>query len=257
VLATWPQGPEQRPEVDALSVRSRLGIGLARRFVAAFRALSAERKAAVLADLDEEARAAAGDHATWAKRAAAHLRKTRHSGVVAALVACSDADDGSCARRRPTPLTFWDGSADENALIEATLLKLARETATADGGRQMRRGFMRLTALLIILAAAGCQRQATSAPPGPRATGWQVRYNAAQALAHRGSPLVKDPAAWESLLEISTRNKQLRKLHQSRDGREVCDTTAARIPSSARCGVAELHRRHRASTSRTERAIVQ
>jgi len=37
-------------------------------------------------------------------------------------------------RRRPVPargdghaLTFWDGSADENALIEATLLKLARD----------------------------------------------------------------------------------------------------------------------------------
>jgi len=79
---------------------------------------------------------------------------------------------------------------------------------------------MRLTALLIILAAAGCQRQATSAPPGPKSpTGWQVRYNAAQALAHRGSPLVKDPAAWESLLEMLDEEQQLRNFTQSRDGR--------------------------------------
>ena len=104
---------------------------------------------------------------------------------------------------------------------------------------------MRLIAFITILAMAGCQRQAASPPPGPKSpTGWQVRYNAAQALAHRGSPQIKDPAAWESFQEMLDEEQQLRNFTQSRNGRDVCDTTAARMTViGALRAVAELHRR--------------
>lgn len=97
-----------------------------------------------------------------------------------------------------------------------------------------------------LLVLAGCNRGSpTAPPPGPKSpTGWQVRYNAAQALAHRGSEQAKDPVVWETLLEMLDEDQQLRNFTQSRNGRDVCDTTAARLTViGALKAVIELHRR--------------
>jgi hypothetical protein len=99
---------------------------------------------------------------------------------------------------------------------------------------------------LVPFLAAGCQRPAPPAPPpGPKSpAGWDVRYDAAQALARRGSPQVKDPAVWESLLEMLDEGQQLRNFTQTRGGREVCDDTAARlVVIGALKAVTELHQK--------------
>lgn len=107
---------------------------------------------------------------------------------------------------------------------------------------------MRFPILILLLLAAGCQRPATSvtAVTGPKsAVGWEVRYNAALALARRGSPHVKDPEVWDSLQEMLDENQQLRNfITKSEDGRETDDETGARATViSALEAVQELHRK--------------
>lgn len=85
---------------------------------------------------------------------------------------------------------------------------------------------------LMLLLAAGCQRPATpsAAATGPKSpAGWEVRYNAALALARRGSPHAKDAGVWDTLLEMLDEDQQLRNFRSKLDdGREVPDETGAR-----------------------------
>ncbi len=105
---------------------------------------------------------------------------------------------------------------------------------------------MRVAVFIAILLAAGCQRPA--APPtattGPKSpAGWEVRYNAALALARRGSPHVKDPEIWDSLLEMLDEDQQLRNFRtKTEDGHEIVDDTGARTTViSALQSLQELH----------------
>ena len=97
--------------------------------------------------------------------------------------------------------------------------------------------------------AAGCHRPAApaaSAPVGQTAPGgWQVRYNAVLSLARRGSPQVKDPDVWDTLVEMLDEDRQLRNFRTPlADGREVPDETAARLTIiGALRAVQELHRK--------------
>jgi hypothetical protein len=99
------------------------------------------------------------------------------------------------------------------------------------------------------LAVVGCHRPATggaTVPSGPKSSpGWEVRYNAALALARRGSDKAKDPAVWDTLQEMLDEQQQLRNFRaQLRDGREVPDESAARVAViSALRAVTELHRK--------------
>lgn len=102
--------------------------------------------------------------------------------------------------------------------------------------------------LIAALAVAGCHRSAAGGtiPSGPKSSpGWEVRYNAALALARRGSDKAKDPAAWDTLQEMLDEQQQLRNFRvQMRDGREVPDESAARLTViSALRAVTELHRK--------------
>ena len=103
--------------------------------------------------------------------------------------------------------------------------------------------------LVTALAVAGCHRPAAAGPTvpsGPKSSpGWEVRYNAALALARRGSDKVKDPAVWDTLLEMLDEQQQLRNFRaQLRDGLEVPDESAARVTViSALRAVTELHRK--------------
>lgn len=107
---------------------------------------------------------------------------------------------------------------------------------------------MRRAALLVLLLTMGCQQRA--APPvaaGPKSPrGWDVRYNAALALARRGSAKIQDPVAWESLTEMLNEEQQMRNFTVTRpDGREVPDETAARMTVIAALkAVQELHKRN-------------
>ena len=70
---------------------------------------------------------APGEQALWARKAAAALRKQAPLGVVAALAECANADDPFLRQQAALALTFWGGTPDEDKLVEATLLKLARD----------------------------------------------------------------------------------------------------------------------------------
>jgi hypothetical protein len=101
----------------------------------------------------------------------------------------------------------------------------------------------------VFVFAVGCHRPAAAlptAPTGPKSpTGWEVRYNAALALARRGSSHVKDAAVWDSLLEMLDEDQQLRNFRaKSEDGKESLDETGAHTTViSALQAVQELHRK--------------
>jgi hypothetical protein len=122
------KSPSRDPKAAALVRRqavwalAALGDNLQR-----FAALPEDRKADVLARLDQAAEDAPGEQAAWARRAAAWLRKQAPLGVVAALAECANADDPFLRKQVAHALTFWDGTPEENKQIEATLLKLAHD----------------------------------------------------------------------------------------------------------------------------------
>jgi hypothetical protein len=105
---------------------------------------------------------------------------------------------------------------------------------------------MRSFVFLVVLAT-GCQRP-TAPPPvsGPKSsTGWEVRYNAALALTRRGSPHVKDPEVWDTLLEMLDEDQQLRNFRtKTDDGRDIVDDNGARTAViGALQAVQDLHRK--------------
>ena len=91
------------------------------------------------------------------------------------------------------------------------------------------------------------RRAPPSAVTGPKSpAGWEIRYNATLALARRGSPHVKDPEVWDSLLEMLDAEQQLRNFrNKTEDGRRSRPTKTARTPTviSALQAVQELHRK--------------
>lgn len=101
--------------------------------------------------------------------------------------------------------------------------------------------------LLLSFMLTACQRgaapQAVSGPAS--APGWEVRYNATLALAHRGSDKIKDDRAWELLREMLDEEQQLRNFRlKLKSGAEVPDDGPARLTViSALQAVTELHRR--------------
>jgi len=108
---------------------------------------------------------------------------------------------------------------------------------------------MRYSALFLVFLAVGCHRPAAAlptTPTGPKSlTGWEVRYNAALALARRGSLHIKDSAIWDNLLEMLDEEQQLRNFRaKSEDGRETLDETGAHTTViGALQAIQELHRK--------------
>jgi hypothetical protein len=101
--------------------------------------------------------------------------------------------------------------------------------------------------LLLLILITGCQRSAAPTPvSGPKSpAGWEVRYNAALALARRGSQHVKDPEVWDTVLEMVDEDQQLRNFRtKTDDGREVVDDNGARTTViGALQAVQDLHRK--------------
>ena len=104
-----------------------------------FDKLPAERKDEVLAALDRAAESAPGEQATWARRAAAALRKQAPLGVVAALADCANADDPFLRQQAALALTFWGGTPDEDKLVETTLLQAGPRRRARDVDQDWRR----------------------------------------------------------------------------------------------------------------------
>lgn len=94
----------------------------------------------------------------------------------------------------------------------------------------------RRSLVFIALGLIGCQQPAPPPAPGGAAApgGWEVRYNAVLALAHRGSSKFADPVTLEILAEMLDERQQLSNFKlKTRDGREVANPGAARLAVSA------------------------
>jgi hypothetical protein len=189
-----------------------------------FDALSPERQEAVLAGFEQET-AGEGDRAAWAGSALAYLKDRRAGqanalGVDEVLVSCSRQKDPFLREIAVFALNFWDGPEVEGAL-------LARLDDQGEG-----------EGLLAEFYEGEKDRdtQFTKAP------GLRIRYNAAVALARRGS----DRAPVELLREMLDESAQLEqhRIRYKKDGHEAADEpTAYDTVQTALRAVAELHRK--------------
>lgn len=91
-----------------------------------FERLSADHKQEVFAQLELRA-AKAGDTSDWSRLAVEILRNESSGGVIAALAKCAEADDPFLRKQAALALSFWKGTASENELADATLLRLTRD----------------------------------------------------------------------------------------------------------------------------------
>lgn len=183
-----------------------------------FDKLSLERRVEVLSTLDEEAEADSIARREWA-RASLNFLKTRADqkpqalGVDAALAECAKSDDPSLRKFVALALTFWEGTPAENQGMEETLLRLAKD----DGH--------------------GAPSEESSV------RGREIRYQAAEALARRGSP--KASAIVPILTEMLDEDLQARTFQtRLKNGRLVADGTMVRsVLTGALKSIAELKSR--------------
>lgn len=167
-----------------------------------FDKLSLERRVDVLSKLDEEAEAASIARREWARASLEFLKartdqKPQALGVDVALAECAKSDDPSLRKFVALALTFWEGTPAENQRMEETLLKLAKD----DGhGAPSEEASLR---------------------------GREIRYQAAEALARRGSS--KASAIIPILNDMLDEDLQA-KTFQTRlkNGRTVADGTMVR-----------------------------
>jgi hypothetical protein len=191
-----------------------------------FDKLSPERQAAVLAGFEQEA-AKGGSRGELAAAALAGLKdrqagKVNSLGVDEVLVRCS-ADRNPFLREIAVfALNFWDGPEVEEAL-------LARLDDKGQGEE--------------LLADFAEGDKSRNAQQFTRTPGLRIRYNAAVALARRGS----NRAPLDVLAEMLDPSEQLgqHRLRYRKDGREDADeATAYEVIQTALRAVAELHRKN-------------
>lgn len=117
------------------------------------------------------------------------------------------------------------------------------------GGELPRQRFFPWVLLMllgVVSAASGCRSRklptVVEGPPSP--PGWEVRYNAAAALARRGSTHALDERVRETLLEMLDEEQQMRNFRQEVQGRTISDTNAAALTVVTTLqALNELHRR--------------
>jgi hypothetical protein len=177
-----------------------------------FDRLTPERRAQVLAQLDEESQVP-GERGSQAQLALGYLRDLparRALGVDVALAKCATDADPFVRELAAFALNFWEGDAEENALMERTLVRLMHDDG--HGGED-----------------------------GSGRGGLTIRYNAVVALARRGS----DQVRLDLLRDMLDDEQQLQLFRTKlQDGRDVPDQAAARTATvNALKAVADLHRR--------------
>jgi hypothetical protein len=180
-----------------------------------FDRLPPARQAAVLAGLEDEAETAEPERGGRARLALDYLNGRRSQaaralGVDVALAKCANDRDPFLREIAGFALNFWEGDAQENSRMEATLVKLSYD----DGH---------------------------GAEQGSGARGLEIRYNATAALARRGS----EKARLDVLGEMLDEQAQLQNFRTKRkNGQDTPDEAAARnTVLTALKAVAELHRR--------------
>jgi len=111
----------------------------------------------------------------------------------------------------------------------------------------MRRRFLLLVCTATLALSLGCNRGRTpSVVEGPKSPpGWEVRYNAAAALARRGSDKALEPRVKETLLEMLDEQQQMRNFRKAApNGKEASDAGGAQLTVITTLhALNELHRR--------------
>lgn len=118
----------------------------------------------------------------------------------------------------------------------------------------MNRLFVLLGLLALLPVACNRGANAPAVVTGPKsAPGWEVRYNAAAALARRGSEKALDPRVKETLLEMLDEEQQMRNFtikdeagqpRTDAQGRELTDANGARLTVvTTMHALGELHRK--------------
>jgi hypothetical protein len=109
---------------------------------------------------------------------------------------------------------------------------------------------MRATAAIAFLLASGlvvgCRpSKMPVAVEGPQSPpGWEVRYNAAAALARRGSVRALDDRVRDTLLEMLDEEQQMRNFRREVNGRMVSDVNSAALTVVTTLqAIHELHQR--------------
>jgi hypothetical protein len=100
--------------------------------------------------------------------------------------------------------------------------------------------------LLLAALPIACNRgSAPAVVTGPKSTpGWEVRYNAAVALARRGSASVLEDPAKESILQMLDEDQQMRNFRETVNGKEISDAGKAQLTViTAVQALADLHQR--------------
>src|SRR5579875_112153 len=209
---------------QALWALANLGENLKR-----FGKLSAEQQDAVLAQL--ETAAGSGEQAFAAKESLNYL-KNRQEGRLSALgmdrvlSKCADAEDPSLRELAAFAANFWSGTAEENVLLEKTLLRLCDDPGKGEEE-------------LAKLEAENTEQESRQLVKKP---GFRVHVNAAIALARQG---------WKvrlTLLQTMLDEEELRRIfvvQSKKDGAEQPDqAVVVQIMLNALKAVAELHRKN-------------
>ncbi len=225
------EGGDGAPEAQlvrrwrALWALAKLGDSLKR-----FDKLPAERRQAVLGGFERES-AGDGERAATAAAALAYLQG-REAGRPSALgvdeVLTRAAEDKNPFLREIAvfAMNFWEGDAAASARMEQALLARLEDRGEGED-----------------LLAQLSEKNAEHDPTFTRDPGAKIRYNAAVALAQRGSD--RTPfALLKEMLDESEQQEQHR-VRRRKDGREIADqATAQQTVLTALRAVAELHRKN-------------
>ncbi|MFO0809081.1 MAG: hypothetical protein U0746_10690 [Gemmataceae bacterium] len=120
------KSPSRDPKTDALLRRqavwalAALGSNLRK-----YAALPEARQKEIVAEI--EAAADKPEYGAAARQSADFLTKRAAFPPIAALLACSEADDPFLRKQTALALGFWDATAEENKQIDAALMRLARD----------------------------------------------------------------------------------------------------------------------------------
>jgi hypothetical protein len=100
--------------------------------------------------------------------------------------------------------------------------------------------------ILLAVLPIACNRAAPpAAVSGPQSSpGWLVRYNAAAALARRGSDKAVEEPVRGTLLDMLDEDQQMRNNRETKDGKEVTDIATAQLTVVTTLkALTELHHR--------------
>ncbi|HEV3259922.1 MAG TPA: hypothetical protein VG013_23845 [Gemmataceae bacterium] len=180
-----------------------------------FDKLPADQQEAVLAELGQEAGGHLGERSRWAEVGLKVLkgRRTGHPqapGVADALARCAEDPYPFVRQTAALAMSYWEGNNEDNARMEKALVTLLKD----DG-----HGTAEEKKLLEEKDQPPAQEDSD-----PATQAWEIRYQAAVALARRGSDQVPLPMLHDMLDEAQLLKTMHRKL---KDGKEEANTADA------------------------------